>query len=67
MDTAKDNEGASLLCKMPDCITSQCIPGVDANANDIAALNRIWLKRFQSFVVWDGISKVVRCRCCQHK
>jgi hypothetical protein len=50
MDASKNDERASLLCKTPDLITPQRIPGVYSNADDIAGMNRVQLKRFERLV-----------------
>jgi hypothetical protein len=63
MDASKDDERASLLCKTPDSIPPQRISGVYPNADDIACIDRVQLKRLERLVTQDGIPKFLRCSC----
>src|SRR5262249_27249327 len=50
VNAAEDNIGTPRACHPANIIASQCIRGVDANADDIAALDAAWIHRIERFV-----------------
>ena len=65
MDTAIDDPGSAFPGHPPDLHASQSIARVNANANNVAALNQLWLNLFERLVCDDRIA--VSGRSCGSK
>jgi hypothetical protein len=50
VDAAEHDRRASLTCRAPHLVAPQRVPGVDADADDVAALDRRKIERFERFI-----------------
>ena len=57
MDAAENYEGTPITRDLANFISAQGILGMNANANNIARLNTIWIHMLECFVDEDGISE----------
>ncbi len=67
VNSAIDHPGAAAASHAADRVSAQGIAGVDADANDVAGLNRLGHNLFERFIDENGISDGQRRGGCKHE
>ncbi len=67
VDAAEHDMCTTCVRARPDVVAAQCVPRVDANADDVAGLHGVHVERFQCLVddMWPTVHW--RCRTRQHE
>jgi len=59
VNSAEDDVGTALPCQSPNLISTQRIPRMDADADDISTLDAAWIHRTECFIDHYGVAE--RC------
>jgi hypothetical protein len=66
MNAAKNDERATLTCRTADFVAAMGVGGVDADADDVAALDERCVEWLQRFVDEVRITILAGCRGSEH-